>query len=136
MNDEDTVIGLMRAGCFASPPAAISRRPDSILSITLSHRAKRMAKRGVIVRRLNAIENLGSMDVLCLDKTGTLLITNGALAKLLTVCTSARDGAGGRQPQPLDDALRQRIEGLFDAWSNTGFRVMSRRLSACRSPGS
>jgi Mg2+-importing ATPase len=31
-----------------------------------------MAKRGVIVRKLNAIENFGSMDVLCTDKTGTL----------------------------------------------------------------
>ena len=36
-----------------------------------------MAKRGVIVRRLNAIENFGSMDVLCTDKTGTL--TEGAV---------------------------------------------------------
>lgn len=43
----------------------------AIISITLSHGAKRMAKLGVIVRRLNAIENLGSMDVLCTDKTGT-----------------------------------------------------------------
>ena len=44
----------------------------AIVSITLSHGAKRMATLGVIVRRLNAIENLGSMDVLCTDKTGTL----------------------------------------------------------------
>lgn len=44
----------------------------AIVSITLSHGAKRMAKLGVIVRRLNSIENLGSMDVLCTDKTGTL----------------------------------------------------------------
>ena len=44
----------------------------AIVSITLSHGAKRMAGLGVIVRRLNAIENLGSMDVLCTDKTGTL----------------------------------------------------------------
>ena len=44
----------------------------AIISITLSHGAKRMAILGVIVRRLNAIENLGSMDVLCTDKTGTL----------------------------------------------------------------
>jgi Mg2+-importing ATPase len=44
----------------------------AIISITLSHGAQRMAKRGVIVRRLNAIENFGSIDVLCTDKTGTL----------------------------------------------------------------
>lgn len=49
----------------------------AIVSITLSHGAKRMAAMGVIVRRLNAIENLGSMDVLCTDKTGTL--TQGVL---------------------------------------------------------
>ena len=33
-----------------------------------------MAKAGVIVRKLNAIENFGSMDVLCTDKTGTLTL--------------------------------------------------------------
>ena len=44
----------------------------AIISITLAHGAQRMAKRGVIVRKLNAIENFGSMDVLCTDKTGTL----------------------------------------------------------------
>ncbi|WP_197409914.1 magnesium-translocating P-type ATPase [Limnohabitans sp. Rim47] len=50
----------------------------AIVSITLSHGANRMAKLGVIVRRLNAIENLGAMDVLCTDKTGTL--TAGVVA--------------------------------------------------------
>jgi Mg2+-importing ATPase len=44
----------------------------AIISITLSHGAHQMAKRGVIVRRLNSIENFGSMDILCTDKTGTL----------------------------------------------------------------
>lgn len=44
----------------------------AILTITLSRGAKTMAGHGVIVKRLNAIENLGSMDVLCTDKTGTL----------------------------------------------------------------
>lgn len=44
----------------------------AIISITLAHGAKRMAGRGVLVRRLSAIENFGSMDVLCTDKTGTL----------------------------------------------------------------
>lgn len=44
----------------------------AIVSVTLSAGARRMARQGVIVRHLEAIENLGSMDVLCTDKTGTL----------------------------------------------------------------
>ena len=44
----------------------------AILSINLARGAQLMARRGVLVRRLNAIENLGSMTVLCTDKTGTL----------------------------------------------------------------
>jgi P-type Mg2+ transporter len=44
----------------------------AIISVTLSAGARRMAAKGVIVRRMTAIENLGSVDVLCTDKTGTL----------------------------------------------------------------
>jgi Mg2+-importing ATPase len=50
----------------------------AIIEITLSQGARDMAAHGVIVRRLDAIENFGSMDVLCTDKTGTL--TAGTLA--------------------------------------------------------
>jgi Mg2+-importing ATPase len=56
----------------------------AIVSVTLSAGARAMAARGVIVRRLESIENLGSMDVLCTDKTGTLtegqIVLDGALA--------------------------------------------------------
>jgi P-type Mg2+ transporter len=55
----------------------------AIVSVTLSAGARAMGKRGVIVRRLEAIENLGSMDILCTDKTGTLtegrIVLNEAL---------------------------------------------------------
>jgi Mg2+-importing ATPase len=44
----------------------------AIISINLAHGAKRMAGEKVIVRRLSSIENFGSMNVLCSDKTGTL----------------------------------------------------------------
>jgi len=44
----------------------------AILSVNLARGAQALANRGVLVRRLNAIENLGSMNVLCTDKTGTL----------------------------------------------------------------
>ena len=67
----------------------------AIVSITLSHGAKRMAKLGVIVRRLNSIENLGSMDVLCTDKTGTL-----------TAGVVQLDGAVDTDGQPSAAVLR------------------------------
>lgn len=51
----------------------------AIVSINLARGAKRMAKERVIVKRLSSIENIGSMNVLCADKTGTL--TDG-VAKL------------------------------------------------------
>ncbi len=43
-----------------------------IVSVTLSRGALRMAAKQVIVKRLASVQNLGSMDVLCTDKTGTL----------------------------------------------------------------
>ena len=43
-----------------------------VVSVTLARGAMRMARKKVIVKRLESIHNLGSMDVLCTDKTGTL----------------------------------------------------------------
>ena len=44
----------------------------AIISVNLAKGARRMAAQRVIVRRLAAIEDFGSMDLLCADKTGTL----------------------------------------------------------------
>jgi Mg2+-importing ATPase len=44
----------------------------AIVSVNLARGARRMAQSKVIVKRLTAIENFGSMTVLCADKTGTL----------------------------------------------------------------
>ena len=43
-----------------------------IMSLTMSKGSLQMAKKGVIVKRLSAIPNFGSMEVLCTDKTGTI----------------------------------------------------------------
>ncbi|HMA54768.1 MAG TPA: magnesium-translocating P-type ATPase, partial [Acidobacteriota bacterium] len=67
----------------------------AIITINLSKGAREMAKSGVIVRRLNSIENLGSMDVLCTDKTGTL--TEG-IVRL--------DGAFDVEGRPSDEVFR------------------------------
>jgi Mg2+-importing ATPase len=52
-----------------------------IVTVTLSRGAVRMARKQVIVKQLEAIHNLGSMDVLCTDKTGTLTEATIELAK-------------------------------------------------------
>jgi len=44
----------------------------AIISINLAHGAKKMALKKVIVKRLASIENFGSMNIICSDKTGTL----------------------------------------------------------------
>lgn len=49
----------------------------AIVSINLAHGAKKMADKHVIVKKLTSIENFGSMNVLCCDKTGTL--TSGVI---------------------------------------------------------
>ncbi len=67
----------------------------AIITITLSHGAREMARHGVIVRQLNAIENFGSMDVLCTDKTGTL--TQGVVRL---------DGALDVRGQPSKEVFR------------------------------
>ena len=49
----------------------------AIISVNLSKGAKRMSEQGVIVKKLNVIENFGSMTIMCSDKTGT--ITKGKI---------------------------------------------------------
>lgn len=54
---------------------AIGMSPEflpMIMSVSLSQGAKKMAKKHVIVKRLSAIHDLGAMNILCTDKTGTL----------------------------------------------------------------
>jgi Mg2+-importing ATPase len=178
----------------------------AIININLSKGSQAMAAAGVIVRRLASIENFGSMDVLCTDKTGTLtmgvvqldgavnlqgqptadvfgyaylnahyqtglanpldeaivaqadqwpdidpgrypkvdeipydfvrkrlsvvvqegeqhrLITKGALANVLAVCTRIHQGEGN--VVPLDDSHRTRIQARYTDWSSQGYRVL------------
>ncbi len=63
----------------------------AIISINLAHGAKKMAGNKVIVKRLASIENFGSMDVLCSDKTGTLTEGSVRLHSALDIDGRASD---------------------------------------------
>src|SRR6202045_1541898 len=66
-----------REAFFFSMAVAVGLTPEMlpmIVSVCLSKGAMAMSKKKVIVKRLNAIQNFGAMDVFCTDKTGTLTI--------------------------------------------------------------
>jgi P-type Mg2+ transporter len=94
-----------------------------IVSVTLARGAIRMAKVQVIVKRLGAIHDLGSMDVLCTDKTGTLTEAKISLARQVAL-------SGAESPHVLDLA-----------WLNSHFQAGLRNpldtaiAEACSSRG-
>ncbi len=85
----------------------------AIISVTLSAGARAMSKRGVIVRRLHAIENLGSMDILCTDKTGTLTEGTIILSDALDADNAPSDDV--RRLAYLNAAFETGIENPLDA---------------------
>ena len=64
-----------------------------------------MSRKKVIVKRLNSIQNLGAMDVLCTDKTGTLTMDRIILEKHCDVVLERRRGGSdaGLPQQPFSD---------------------------------
>jgi Mg2+-importing ATPase len=103
----------------------------AIVTVTLSQGARRLASRGVLMRSLIAIENLGAMDTLCVDKTGTL--TGGELALVDALdCSAARSSSvlqwavvnarlQTAMPNPLDAAILDHQEPVdLSAYSKLG----------------
>lgn len=101
----------------------------AIVSVNLARGARRMAKLGVIIKRLPAIEDFGAIDVLCTDKTGTLTEgtihlagaygTDGAThpRTLELGWLNARFESG--YANPIDEALRAAHQGDDHAWTRT-----------------
>jgi Mg2+-importing ATPase len=83
--------GILNALLF-SVALAVGLTPEllpMIITVNLSRGAIAMSKKGVIVKRLASIENFGSMNVLCTDKTGTL--TENRITLVLHVDAEGKD---------------------------------------------
>ncbi|MNR94732.1 Magnesium-transporting ATPase, P-type 1 [compost metagenome] len=83
-----------------------------IMAVTLSRGALRMAKQRVIVKQLQAIENFGSIDVLCSDKTGTL--TEGRLTLLRAIDTEGAEDPRVLEAASLNSTFQTGIQSPLD----------------------
>lgn len=113
----------------------------AIIGVNLARAAQSLAEDGLLVRRLEAVENLGAMQVLCTDKTGTLtegvVRVDGAVAPggaadarvLALAATNAtlQDGL----PNPIDAALlAEHVElGDIEKLAEVPYDFMRKRLS-------
>ena len=84
----------------------------AIVTVTLSAGARRLSSEGVIVRRLESLENFGSMNVLCTDKTGT--ITTGEVALSSAVDPDGNASSAIKRLAFLNAALETGIANPLD----------------------
>ncbi|KQX20343.1 MULTISPECIES: magnesium-translocating P-type ATPase [unclassified Sphingomonas] len=85
----------------------------AIVSVTLAAGAREMAQHGVLVRRLEAIQNFGGIDVLCTDKTGTL--TKGAIALSAAVDAAGVPSVAVLRLAAINSILQTAMESPLDA---------------------
>ena len=86
--------GVWTEAFFFAVAVAVGLTPEMlpmIVTVCLSKGALAMSRKKVIVKRLNAIQNLGAMDVLCTDKTGTLTMDQVILQKHCNVVLEEDD---------------------------------------------
>ncbi len=84
--------------------AAIPEALSSIVTIVLSFGTQKMARENAVIRKLQAVEGLGSVSVICSDKTGTLT-QNRMTARKLYVAGRVMDASDADFSDPIQEPL-------------------------------
>ncbi|MDX1930160.1 MAG: HAD-IC family P-type ATPase, partial [Pirellulaceae bacterium] len=107
---------------MAAVALAVGAIPEGLpaaVTITLSIGVARMARRRAIVRKLPAVETLGSTTIVCTDKTGTLTVNQMTVSELLSGMTFYEIAGSGYEPI---GEIKPKSEGGLDFANNTAAR--------------
>lgn len=98
----------------------------AIITVNLSHGARRMSKKHVIIKRLASIENFGQMNILCADKTGTLTVGDVQLDRAVGIDGQKKDKVAlygflnahfqKGYSNPMDQAILHALHGKTTGW--------------------
>ena len=108
-----------------------------VITLALAIGVRDLVRRGAVVKRLSSVETLGSTDVICTDKTGTLTQNRMQVTRLWTSCGEAPPGSGRTAPvAAMAEVMAACNNAQLDG--DTGPSAIPPRSRCCRrrpSPG-